>query len=199
MPDPETARQFLTEKDYFRLDDQSDRKWTFYNGEVFDMTGASFEHNLICTNITVSLNAALPDSCYVISGDMRVQVEAEKHDTYPDVAVVCGRPEFLDPHARRTLLNPLLIVEVLSRSTRSFDRGDKFVSYRKIKTLKHYILADQYAVHVDHFYRNDRGHWELEEHTDMNAALDLTPPGCKLPLADIYRRIIFGSETGEKA
>ncbi len=191
MAHPETDKKFIAEEEYFAMDDGSDEKLTYYNGEVFAMVGARLEHNQICTNVGSHFNSVLPESCYIVGAAMRVQVEAGKHDTYPDVAVVCGKTEFLDDEKRTTLLNPVLIVEVLSKSTQSFDRGDKFASYRKISSLKHYILVDQYSVHVEHFYKNDRGQWELEEKTKADDILILKHLDCELPLKEIYKRIRF--------
>lgn len=191
MAEPSEDKKYITEEEYFRMDEGSEEKLIFYQGEVFAMVGARFEHNQICTNIGAHFNTALPDSCYVLAGTMRVQAEEKKHHTYPDVAVVCGEPEFTDSQKRNTLLNPVLIVEVLSPSTQSFDRGDKFVSYRKIKSLKHYILVSQYAVHIEHFYKNDRGQWVLEEKADLADALQLKALDCELPLKAVYRRIDF--------
>ncbi len=189
MAEPQADRTSFTEEAYFRLDDESEERLTFFHGEIFAMVGASFEHNQICTNIGAHFNRVLPESCYTVGGSMRVQVEARKHDTYPDVLVVCGEPEFLDAEKRTTLLNPLLIAEVLSTSTRNFDRGDKFASYRNIETLKHYLLVSQYAFHVEHFYQNDQGRWELEEKTDPEETVFLDHLDCDLPLETIYRRI----------
>ncbi len=187
--EPKEAEKTITEEEYFRLDDESEEKLAFYHGEIFAMVGASFAHNLICTNLIVHLNDRLPDSCYFFVADMRVQVEKKKHDTYPDVVVVCEEPEFLDNETKNTLLNPYLIVEVLSKSTQSFDRGDKFLSYRKIGSLKHYILVDQYRVHVEHFFKNERGHWELEEKESSGESIKLKDLGRELNMDAVYKRI----------
>lgn len=193
MAEAKEEKSFITPEEYFQMDDASEEKLTFYRGEIFAMVGARFEHNQICTNIGAHFNTVLPESCFIVGAAMRVQVEEETHYTYPDIAVVCGPPEFLDAQKRNTLLNPVLIAEVLSKSTQSFDRGDKFASYRKIDTLKHYLLVDQYAVHIEHFYKNTRGHWELAEKHRLDDVLELTHIACDLPVREIYRRIDLDS------
>lgn len=191
MADPLITGKKITEAEYFELDEGSEEPLTFYDGEVFAMVGARLEHNQICTNIGGHFNDRLPDSCFVVGATMRVQVEPGKQYTYPDVALVCGETDFLDPSKRDTLRNPILIAEVPSPSTQSFDRGDKFAGYRKIPTLSHYLLVSQFQVQVEHFFKNDRGHWELEEKDRLGDALHFPDLNCDLPLRAIYRRIHF--------
>ena len=171
------------------MDDESEENLSYYHGQVFAMVGANFDHNRICTNLLVHFASELADKCHALGASMRVQAESQRHYTYPDVAVVCGEPEFLDEEKESTLANPVLIAEVLSKSTGSFDRGDKFASYRKICTLRHYLMVSQYEIKVEHFFKNDSGRWELEEQDSLEGVLRFSSLGCDLPVENIYKGV----------
>jgi Uma2 family endonuclease len=167
-----------TRDDYLRLDETSDSRHEFFQGEVFAMTGGSFKHAAIGLNIAACLTTQLRGSpCRPMNRDMRIRSPSGL-DTYPDVSVFCGDPELTD--REKTLLNPVLIVEVLSPTTRSYDRGDKFALYRSIPSLRDYLLVDSEQVLVEHFRRLDNGEWLLHEYrlvTDgiLLASIDTTP------------------------
>jgi Uma2 family endonuclease len=154
-------RLLLTEQEYLAFERASEERHEYANGEIFAMSGGTWEHSLIGTNISGELRAALLDRpCSVHGADMRIHIPANTRYTYADVLVVCGEPDFLDD-ARDTVRNPVLIVEVLSDSSERYDRGDKFEQYRSIPSLRHYVLASQHKPRIEHFERQPDGAWLL--------------------------------------
>jgi Uma2 family endonuclease len=150
------AKIFLAPKQYLEIERQAERKSEYWQGEMFALAGADEPHNLLVTNINGQLYTQLRSSaCRIYSNDMRVRVSATGLYTYPDILVVCGVPQFLDGR-RDTLLNPALIVEVLSPLTEAYDRGRKFEHYQSIDSLKQYVLAASERVHADLFTREAR-------------------------------------------
>ena len=156
------------------------------------MAGASPEHDHIAGDVYGELRTMLRGGpCDVFSSDVRVGNAATGHDTYPDVSVVCGEPIFESGAAATyTLMNPTLVIEVLSPSTEGYDRGDKFADYRRIPSLQEYVLIAQDRASVDHFVRQG-DKWLLTPVTDLDAAVTLPTIGCTLPLREIYRRVQF--------
>ena len=143
----------LTPEAYLAIERQAAYKSEYFNGEMFAMAGASPHHVLIVTNVASELRWQLKKRlCTVFSTDLRVKVSTTGLYTYPDVTVVCGQPQFDDEH-QDTLLNPTLIVEVLSQSTKDSDRGEKFEQYRTLESLREYILIAQNRCHVEQFVR----------------------------------------------
>lgn len=155
------------------------------------MAGASFSHFTICGNFVTALNVRFKGrDCRAGSADLRVAAEADDFYTYPDVVVVCGEPRLLPGHD--TLLNPKLIVEVLSPSTEGYDRGQKFALYQGIDSLTDYILVSQDKARVEHFSKVDSGHWNLSIFPDLEATLTIPSIGCEIPLSEIYERVELG-------
>ena len=182
-----------TVEEYLAFERSSEEKHEFYAGEIFAMSGASREHNIIVMNTGASLNLQLAQRpCEVYPSDMRVKVNAIKY-TYPDVSVVCGEPRFADGEFD-ILLNPTIIIEVLSDSTEDYDRGKKFKHYMGINSLQEYILIAQDEVRVDHYIRQSQGDWLISVSTTLEATLQLPSVNCSLLLADIYRKITFEAD-----
>lgn len=153
----------FTPQQYLALERAAETKSEFFNGEIFAMAGASREHNLIATNVVRELSAQLKGRpCETYPGDMRVKVSETGLYTYPDVVVVCGEPRFEDEHGD-TLLNPTLVVEVLSPSTEAYDRGEKSSHYRRLASLAEYVLIAQDRCHVERYARRPDGLWLLAE------------------------------------
>jgi Uma2 family endonuclease len=183
----------LTPQEYLALDRRDEYKNEYLNGEIFAMTDASRRHNLISLNTATSLNAQLASrDCEVYASDMRVKVSTTGLYTYPDVVVVCGAPEFEDEEID-TLINPTVIIEVLSKSTEGYDRGEKFEHYRSLTTLAEFILISQEKYHVEHFLRRENAQWLLSETNDLQGDLELPSIGCRLSLTDIYRKVEIDS------
>jgi Uma2 family endonuclease len=161
---------------------------------IVAMAGASWEHNLITDNFGDVLRHQMKDGpCVAVTSDLRVRVPACDKYCYPNVVVVCGEPQFEDAHAD-TLLNPTLIVEVLSDSTEKTDREEKFDCYRTLESLAAYVLAAQDKPRVECFTRQPDGSWRFEVAKGLDAALKLDTIGCTLRLADIYARVPFPTE-----
>lgn len=183
------AKVYYTPEEYLASERVADYKSEYYGGEVFAVTGASRKHNLLTINIATSLNGQLRNRpCEVYASDMRVKVSPTGLYTYPDVVVVCGEAQFEDAHVD-TLLNPTLIVEVLSKSTTSYDRGEKFAHYRKLASLAEYLVVAQDKHHVEHYAKQPDGRWLLSETDDVRETIALTSINCELVLADVYNKV----------
>jgi Uma2 family endonuclease len=177
-------------EEYLALERGSESKNEYLDGEIFAMTGASRRHNRIVLNIGITLDGQLRDcGCEIYTNDMRVRVPAANLYTYPDVVVTCGMSSFADEELD-TLLNPTLIIEVLSPSTESYDRGSKFAYYRTLPSFAEYLLLAQDRVHVEHHVRQEDDGWLLTERDRREDVLELPSIGCTLALADVYDRVI---------
>jgi Uma2 family endonuclease len=174
--------------EYIALEEKSETKHELVNGEIYAMARGTPEHGRLTARMIQVLGAALKGRpCEVFSSDVRLRVRAAGLATYPDVSVVCGRLE-IDPENRNTITNPLVIVEVLSDSTEQYDRTIKLAHYRKIESLRDYLLVAQDEARIEHYRRNDDGTWTLR---------DVSPPdvvrlstGVELPVADVYRNAL---------
>ncbi len=181
----------LTEAEYLAKERKAEFKSEFYRGEMFAMSGASREHILIAGNLVGELRTQFKGRCCeVYSNDMRVKVSATGLYTYPDVVIVCGEPEFLDAEVD-TLLNPTVLIEVLSPSTESYDRGAKAEQYRRIPSLREHVLITQDRPHVDVLIRQEDGSWLLRETNDLDQVVTLPSVSVSLPMREIYDRITF--------
>ena len=179
----------LTPEAYLAIERQAEYKSEYFNGEMFAMAGASPHHVLIVTNVASELRWQLKKRpCTVYSTDLRVKVSTTGLYTYPDVTVVCGQPQFDDEH-QDTLLNPTLIVEVLSQSTKDYDRGEKFEQYRTLESLKEYILIAQNRCHVEQFVRQPDNRWLLSESNQLEDIIELSSIGCHLALTEAYDKV----------
>jgi Uma2 family endonuclease len=189
VPEP-----LLTPLEYLTRERKAETKSEYLRGEVFAMSGASREHNLIAGNVAGELRQQLRDrKCEVYQSDMRVKVAPTGLYTYPDVTVACGEPEFEDAEVD-TLLNPKVLVEVLSPSTADYDRGGKFTHYRRLPSLQEYVLISQDRPLVEHYVRQGQDEWLLTEVSSLQDALVLPTIDCRLPLSEIYLKVSFPSE-----
>ena len=181
----------LSREDYLALERRGEGKHEYLAGEVVAMVGASFRHNLIQTRVVASLYQQLRGrACEVTPSDLRVAINALGIYTYPDVTVVCGEPQFEDAE-QDTLLNPTLLVEILSPSTESYDRGRKFQHYRLIPTFREYLLIAQDQPLVEHYLRQPDNRWLLATFEQLGDVVALNSIGCTLALADVYDGIRF--------
>ena len=186
------AQTYLTPKEYLAFERKATTKHEYLNGQIVAMSDASFAHNFITVNVATHLNIQLMDGeCRVATSDMRVKVTEIDSYFYPDVVVVCGEPVPED-NIFDTLLNPTVIVEVLSPSTETYDRGEKFEHYQQITSLKDYILISQDKVHVEHYCRQGTG-WLQTEFAELEDVLSLRSIDCELRLQDVYRRVEVAS------
>jgi len=179
----------LTAAEYLERERAAETKSEFLDGEVFPMAGASREHNLIEINIAALLHQQLRDrDCEVYGSDMRVKVTPTGLYTYPDVSVVCGVPQFEDVEVD-TLLNPTLIVEILSESTEVYDRGEKSAHYRRLPSCTDYLLVAQDRYHIEHFSRTEDGGWLLREAIGSDVVLEIPSLDLRLPLSEAYLKV----------
>ena len=183
------AKVRLTPEEYFAIERQATYKSEYCNGEMFAMSGAIPRHVLIVTNVVAELRRQLKQRpCTVYSTALRVQVSSTGFYTYPDVIVVCDQPQFHDQH-KDTLLNPTLIVEVLSESTKDYDRGEKFEHYRTLTSLAEYVLIAQDKPHFEHFVRQPDKRWLLAEANRLEDTIYLPSIACDLALAEVYDKV----------
>lgn len=189
------AQTYLTPEDYIALErkaipDSEIIRHEYLNGELIAMSGASRAHNLITINLSTALHVRLRGSgCETYANDMRVSVPRTTSYFYPDVVVICEEPHFEDD-VFDTLLNPIILVEVLSPSTEAYDRGEKFAHYRQLTSLQEYILVSQDQIRVEHYRRQEK-QWIFTDFQKSEELLPLVSIQCELPLQEIYELVTF--------
>ena len=183
------ADKRYTAEEYLALERQAECKSEYCAGDIFAMAGASRWHNLIVANVIRELSLQLKGRpCTTYPSDMRVKISPTGLYTYPDITVVCSEAQFEDTQ-QDTLLNPTLIVEVLSESTEAYDRGGKFAHYRKLTSLMEYVLIAQTKPHVEHYVRQPDNRWLLAEADSLHQTLHLPSIDCHLVLAEVYDKV----------
>jgi Uma2 family endonuclease len=186
----------LTAAEYLAIERDAPVKSEFYAGEMFAMAGASREHNTINENLSGELHARLKGSpCRTFSRDLRVLVDRTGLYTYPDLVIVCGAPEY-DAEDRDTLVNPRVVIEVLSPSTERYDRTTKFLHYRQLASVEEYVLVAQDAAWCERFVRQPDGSWAQVPFVGLDAVLELKSVPVAVPLADIYAGVSFPPVAG---
>jgi Uma2 family endonuclease len=181
---------YFSPEEYLERERRAEYKSEYFVGDIVAMAGAKRNHNLVSNNVSASLTAQLRDApCEVYANDMRVQADGEKQYSYPDVVIVCGEPQFRDGR-EDTLLTPTIVVEVLSPSTESRDRGEKFLRYRQISSLTDYLLIAQNERRGEQFIRQADGSWRMVE-TSNEGEVRLESVGCTLALANIYNKVVL--------
>ncbi len=193
------SRPQMTVDEYLAFEESSSIRHEFYRGEMFAMAGGSSAHSQLQWRLAAILDPQLRGTGYQgFNNDMRVKVEATGLYTYPDASVGCGSPQF-DTDKRNTLLNPVAVFEVLSKSTEAYDRGGKFEHYRKLPSLRHYVLISQADRRIEVFTRSDEGHWRLGYAEQGGEVVDLEFIHCRLPLDDLYEGIELQPDERNKA
>jgi Uma2 family endonuclease len=187
----------LTEAEYLERERKAEFKSEYYAGEVYAMAGASLRHALLIANLCFQLDSALrAKGCLVVTNNLRVKVRG--FYTYPDLVVVRGKPKLADSH-QDILLNPIILIEVASPSTKDYDRGFKWERYREIESLQHYITVAQDKVLVERHQRTESGKWIFEEYRELSSTLALENPEIAIPIADIYADVDFTAPSTEPA
>lgn len=185
-PAPAYEKRKYSIEEYLELEEQSEEKHEYYQGEIFAMSGAKVPHNIITRNLLIGLGIKLNGNrCAPFNSDQRIHIPKNSLFTYPDISIICGEPETLN-NDNWNVLNPSVIIEVLSPSTKNYDRGEKFRLYRDIQSLKEYILVDSETILVETFRINEREHWELEEYKQSGEMVFLKTIGVSIPLNEIY-------------
>lgn len=180
------ATKYLTEKEYLTFERSALDKHEYYQGEIFAMSGASFKHNLIESNLRLALGTFLKGKkCNEFGSNLRVHIPSNTLYTYPDIIVLCDEPDFVDEEFD-SITNPSILIEILSPSTANYDRGAKFELYRDIATLNEYILVDSKTIHVVVYARNDDNTWTLSETKNPNDNIKLPSIDFAITIADIY-------------
>ncbi|MFS8117272.1 MAG: Uma2 family endonuclease [Microcoleus sp.] len=188
---PTTDQHYFTEEQYLALEETAEDKSEYLDGEIIPMTGGSTNHNRLAGNVYIALNLALPEQEYdVFIGDVRLWVPKVRLYTYPDVMVILGKPEY---HNNRTdmITNPQVIVEVLSKSTKNYDRGDKFKLYKTIPSFREYILIDQTQINVEQYSKTENKRWLYSEYDEEDTALVFNSFEVEVPLSAIYKKVNF--------
>lgn len=188
-PQPKT----YTAEEYLTLEVESDIRNEFRGGEIIPMTGGTPEHNEISRMLVFLLTAALRKQPYsIFVTDQRLWIPEPNLYTYPDV-MVTPRPVELKPGRKDTVINPILIAETLSNSTKDYDRGDKFAHYRTLDSFQEYLLIDQYRPQVEHYAKQGDNQWLFTEYNDLEASFTLASVNVEISLAELYEAIEFGA------
>ena len=175
--------------EYLEMECASDQRHEYIDGEIIPMAGGTPDHNQLLVNVAGELNFALKREPYrVFAADQRLWIPNRSLYTYPDVMVISGTLVYQENRAD-TLTNPCLIIEVLSKSTRDYDRGGKFVAYRTISTFREYVLIDQYSYHVEHYTKTGDKTWTLQEYDRLDETLSFTTVPVTILLEDIYTKV----------
>jgi Uma2 family endonuclease len=193
MHTAQTEKKVYTPEEYLEFEVNSEERHEYINGEIVLMTGGTPNHNQITGNFYAELNFALKRQPYrVFITDQRLWIPRKRIHTYPDVMVVQGELQ-LEEGRRDTITNPLMIAEVLSKSTRSYDKDDKFAAYRSIPSFQEYLLIDQYEMHVEQYFKSDSNSWTFSEYDEANGTISLKSISFQFTLADIYDKVDFES------
>lgn len=182
------SQTYYTPEQYLEMERQAPYKSEYYRGEIFAMAGATTRHNVVSDNLSANLNMALrKKGCRTMSSDQRILTRhTDGLYSYPDIVIVCGKPQFSDLY-KDTVMNPIVIVEVLSKSTEGYDRGDKFLLYRQLESLKEYVLVDSKKIHAEVYRKNEEGFWLLaSEAIDIQESIYLKSVDVTLPMEEVY-------------
>jgi Uma2 family endonuclease len=186
-----TEQRYCTEEQYLAREETAEYKSEYLDGEIIPMTGGSTNHNQIAGNLYIALSLALKKQNYrIFIGDVRLWVPKVRLYTYPDVMVIFGIPEY---HNNRTdmITNPEVIVEVLSKSTKNYDRGDKFTFYKTLPSFREYILIDQTKIKVEQYSKTENKRWSYSEYDEEDTALVFNSFELEVPLSDVYEQVNF--------
>ncbi|PAX55885.1 Uma2 family endonuclease [Brunnivagina elsteri] len=186
-----TEKQYYTPEEYLAFEEKADIKSEYINGEIIPMAGGSVNHNQIALNLSTELNFAFKkqDYCIYIS-DVRLWIESKCIYTYPDVMVIVGDAEFLNNRSD-TVINPKVIIEVLSESTQGYDREGKFKAYRTISTFEEYLLIEQTSVNIEHYSKTANKRWSLQEYDEEDNNIIFTSIPFEIAILDLYNKVKF--------
>lgn len=183
-----------TEEDYLVLEESAQEKHEYYNGKIITMPGGTLNHNLIAANVLLSIKLALRQlnkKCLVLGSDMKIRISEENLFVYPDAVVICNQPIFYKDR-KDVIINPLVIIEVLSKSTEAYDRGTKFDYYRTLPSFQEYVLLSQNKPRASVYHRESVDTWRIINVKE--GAIHLQSIGCDILLEDIYEDIVFDSD-----
>lgn len=185
-------KERFTIEEYIEFDKNSEERWEYFDGVVVSMSGSTLVHNQLSVNLLFGLRMpALAKGCQVLPADMRIKVPKAPPYRYADIVVVCGPPVIEQIQGLDVLVNPRLIVEILSSSTEAYDRGKKFVSYKSIETFEEYLLVAQDRPYITHYVRQADGSWSRTDIEGLDNEIELKSISCKLSLREIYELVEF--------
>jgi Uma2 family endonuclease len=195
---PQTEKRYYTPEEYLALEEAAIDKSEYHDGEIIPMTGGTTNHNSIIINLIANLKFGLRGKDYrLFTSDVRLWIPLTRRYVYPDIMVIQGEPIYHENN-KTIVTNPLVIIEVLSNSTKDYDRGGKFLAYRSIPEFREYILIDQYSYHIEQFAKNSNSKWELTEYDSEDSVLTLESVEFQIPLKEIYERINFEVKDAEE-
>ncbi|MCC5640515.1 Uma2 family endonuclease [Nostoc sp. CHAB 5844] len=193
----EIKKHYYTPEEYLELEEKAEFRNEYRDGEIVLMTGGTTNHNKISGNLYANLRFALKGQDYeIFISDVRLWIPRYRQYTYPDVMIIAGEPVYTGTNTT-TVMNPCLITEVLSKSTKNYDQGDKFLYYRSIPEFKEYILIDQYNYHVMQYVKTSEGQWLFTEIESQSATLSLQTLDFKIALSDLYEKVNFAESDEE--
>ena len=188
---PPTEKRYYTPEEYLALEESAIDKSEYHDGEIIPMTGGTANHNKLAGNFCRKFPLTINGQDYeIFIHDVRLWIPLTRRYVYPDIMVIQGEPVYQGSN-KTIVTNPLVIVEVLSDSTKDYDRGGKFLAYRSIPEFREYILIDQYSYHIEQFAKNSNGKWVLTEYDSEESVLTLESVEFQMPLTEIYERINF--------
>jgi Uma2 family endonuclease len=191
------ATRLYSPEEYLELEIPSVDRHEYIDGEIRLMPGGMPNHNRIITNLCAILNFAFKGKSYeVFVSDQRLWIPRKRIYTYPDIMIVEGKLQFQEGR-KDTLINPLAIVEVLSKSTRDYDRSDKFAAYRTIPSFQEYVLIDQYSTHIEHYVKTEPRKWLFQEYDETDTQFAFASFACEISLSDLYDKVKFESTEAE--
>ncbi|WP_025143856.1 Uma2 family endonuclease [Pedobacter jeongneungensis] len=182
-----------TVEEYLEMEKEATVKHEYYQGEIFAMSGASYNHNILFSNIFLAVGNKLKGKlCRIFGSDMRMNIPENSLFTYPDISIYCNDIKHIDID-EETFILPTVIIEILSPSTKNYDRGKKFNLYKDIPLLKEYIMIDSESVSVEAYYINEEKNWVLNQHKEISDTLTLVSMGFDVALSDIYEHVLYNS------
>jgi Uma2 family endonuclease len=191
MSEPAAQKTYYTREEYLMLEDQAEYKSEYYNGEIFAMAGGSRNHSVICFNLNRRTGEAIDNKdCVGFDSNMKLDIPKANLFIYPDVMVVCGEIEFSE-NRNDILQNPVLVIEVLSPKTESFDRGKKFGYYRTVPSIQEYVLVSQAEPVVEVFYKQDEKTWQYTVVKGLDETVVFQTLQCEIALKDIYQKVAW--------
>ena len=186
-----TQQRYYTPEEYLELEETAEYKSEYIDRQIIPIAGGTINHNQIALNLSTELNFAFKKQNYrVFMGDVRLWITQKPTYIYPDVMILAGEPEFFN-NRKDIILNPQIIVEVLSKSTKGYDCEDKFQAYRNISTFQEYLLIDQTRIHVDQFSKTGKKQWTLREYDEEDEAIALVSVPFQISLQDLYNKVKF--------
>ncbi|XZF65115.1 MAG: Uma2 family endonuclease [Gloeotrichia echinulata DVL01] len=192
-----TEQRYYTPEEYLELEEAADYKSEYIDGQIIPMAGGTTNHNQIALNLSSELNFAFKKQNYrVFMADVRLWIPQKRTYTYPDVMILAGEPEFFN-NRQDIILNPQVIIEVLSKSTKGYDREEKFQAYRTIPSFQEYLLIDQNRIHVEQFSKTGKKQWTLQEYDEEDEKISLVTVPFEMNFLDLYNKVTFEAVESE--